>query len=39
MVLPSWETFQQQQTKQTDLQGQIQQKKDSIKQIDSVKKN
>lgn len=38
MVLPSWETFQQQQTKQTDLQGQIQQKKDSIKQIDNVKK-
>lgn len=38
MILPSWETFQQQQTKQTDLQGQIQQKKASIKQIDSVKK-
>ncbi|BAZ12117.1 hypothetical protein NIES4071_39450 [Calothrix sp. NIES-4071] len=38
MILPSWETFQQQQTKQTDLQSQIQQKKASIKQIDSVKK-
>jgi type IV pilus assembly protein PilO len=38
MVLPSWEIFQQQQAKQTDLQSQIQQKKDSIKQIDAVKK-
>ncbi|MBF2067958.1 MAG: pilus assembly protein PilO [Calothrix sp. C42_A2020_038] len=37
MVMPSWETFQQQQTKQTDLQGQIEQKKASIKQIDKVK--
>jgi type IV pilus assembly protein PilO len=39
MVLPLWETFQQQQTKQTDLQSQIEQKKASIKQIDSVKKD
>ncbi len=38
MVLPSWENFQQQQAKQTDLQSQIEQKKASIKQIDSVKK-
>lgn len=38
MVMPSWDNFQQQQTKQTDLQSQIEQKKASISQIDQVKK-
>ncbi|BAZ42923.1 hypothetical protein NIES4101_88930 [Calothrix sp. NIES-4101] len=37
LVMPSWETFQQQQAKQTDLQSQIDQKKASIQQIDKVK--
>jgi type IV pilus assembly protein PilO len=37
MVLPAWDTYQQQQAKATDLQGQIEQKKASIKQIDKVK--
>ncbi len=37
MVMPAWETFGQQQTKQTELQGQIDQKKASIQQIDKVK--
>jgi type IV pilus assembly protein PilO len=36
-VMPTWETFQQQQAKQTDLQTQIQDKKASISQIDKVK--
>ncbi|ARV61459.1 pilus assembly protein PilO [Nostocales cyanobacterium HT-58-2] len=36
-VMPQWETFQQQQTKQKELQEAINQKKASIKQIDKVK--
>lgn len=37
MVMPAWETYQQQQEKRTDLQGQVEQKKASITQIDKVK--
>lgn len=37
LVMPAWEIYQQQQAKQSDLQGQIEQKKASIKQIDKVK--
>lgn len=37
MVMPTWETFTQQQAKQTDLQTQIQQKKASIADIPKVK--
>ncbi len=37
LVMPAWETFQQQQAKRNELQGQIEQKKASIKQIDKVK--
>ena len=37
LVLPAWDNYQQQQVKQTDLQGQIDQAKASIKQIDKVK--
>ncbi|WP_414564065.1 MULTISPECIES: GspMb/PilO family protein [unclassified Anabaena] len=37
MVMPAWETYQQQQEKSNDLQGQIEQKKASIQQIDKVK--
>ncbi|AKG22434.1 hypothetical protein [Calothrix sp. 336/3] len=37
MLMPAWEAFQQQQAKQSDLQGQIDQKKSSLKQIDAVK--
>jgi type IV pilus assembly protein PilO len=37
LVMPSLETFQQQQKKQTDLQTEIEQKKASISQIDKVK--
>jgi type IV pilus assembly protein PilO len=36
-VMPAWESYQQQQTKASELQGQIDQKKASIKQIDQVK--
>ncbi|MBW4588082.1 type II secretion system protein M [Aetokthonos hydrillicola Thurmond2011] len=39
MILPAWEIYQQQQGKQNDLQGQIEQKKASIKQIDQVKQD
>jgi type IV pilus assembly protein PilO len=38
LVMPTWETFQQLEQKRTDLQGQIDQKKASINQIDIVKK-
>jgi len=37
MVMPAWESFQQQQTKANDLQAQVDQKKASLKQIDKVK--
>jgi type IV pilus assembly protein PilO len=37
MVMPAWEAFQQQQTKETELKGQIQQKQSSINQIGKVK--
>ncbi|WP_026730876.1 pilus assembly protein PilO [Fischerella sp. PCC 9605] len=37
LVMPAWETFQQQQAKQSELQGQIDQKKATIKQMDKVK--
>lgn len=37
MVMPAWESYQQQQTKVTELQGQIDQKNASINQIDKVK--
>lgn len=37
LAMPAWEEFQSKQAKQTDLQGQIQQKKASIAQIDDVK--
>jgi type IV pilus assembly protein PilO len=37
LVMPTWEAFQVQEAKRVDLQGQIQQKKASIKQIDKVK--
>ncbi|MFQ4146930.1 pilus assembly protein PilO [Chlorogloeopsis sp. ULAP02] len=37
LVMPAWESFQQQQAKQNDLQGQVEQKKSTIKQMDKVK--
>jgi type IV pilus assembly protein PilO len=37
LVMPAWESFQQQQSKQNELQGQINQKKIDIQQIDKVK--
>ncbi|RUR72967.1 pilus assembly protein PilO [Chlorogloeopsis fritschii PCC 9212] len=37
LVMPAWESFQQQQSKQNDLQGQVEQKKSTIKQMDKVK--
>ncbi|WP_017651273.1 hypothetical protein [Fortiea contorta] len=37
MVMPAWETFQQQQTKVNELQAQIDQKNASIREIDKVK--
>jgi type IV pilus assembly protein PilO len=37
LVMPAWDIYQQQQAKSSDLQGQIDQKKASIKQIDKVK--
>ena len=37
MLMPTWDTFVQQQAKQTDLQNQIQQKKASISEIPKVK--
>jgi type IV pilus assembly protein PilO len=37
LVMPAWDTFQQQQAKIQDLEGQIQQKNDSIQQIGKVK--
>ena len=37
MLMPAWDNFQQQQTKTTDLQGQINQKKASINKIPQVK--
>ncbi|MBD2778819.1 pilus assembly protein PilO [Iningainema tapete] len=39
MIMPAWETYQQQQAKQTSLQGEIEQKKANLKQIDKVKKD
>jgi type IV pilus assembly protein PilO len=37
LVMPAWESYQQKQTKSTEIQGQIDQKKASIKQIDKIK--
>jgi type IV pilus assembly protein PilO len=37
MLMPAWDTYQQQQAKETELQGQVDQKKASIKKIDQVK--
>ena len=37
LLMPAWESYQQQQAKTSELQGQIQQKKANIKQIDQVK--
>ncbi len=37
LIMPAWDSYQQQQSKQNDLQGQIDQRKASIKQIDKVK--
>jgi type IV pilus assembly protein PilO len=37
LIMPAWETYQQQQEKQNDLQGQIEQRKATIKQSDKVK--
>lgn len=37
LLMPAWESYQQQQAKSTELQGQIEQKKANIKQIDKVK--
>lgn len=37
LIMPTWETYQQQQGKQNDLQGQIEQRKVTIKQSDKVK--
>ncbi|MDM9380772.1 pilus assembly protein PilO [Chlorogloeopsis sp. ULAP01] len=37
LVMPAWESFQQQQAKQNDLQGQVEQKKSTIKQMGKVK--
>ncbi|MCC5617796.1 pilus assembly protein PilO [Nostoc sp. CHAB 5836] len=37
LVMPAWESYQQQQTKASELQGQIDQKKANVKQIDQVK--
>ncbi|KOP27584.1 pilus assembly protein PilO [Hapalosiphon sp. MRB220] len=39
LVMPAWDTFGQNQTKQSDLQGQVDQKKATIKQIDQVKQD
>jgi type IV pilus assembly protein PilO len=39
LIMPAWESFQQQQGKQNDLQGQIEQKKASLRQIDQVKQD
>ncbi|BAZ68953.1 MAG: pilus assembly protein PilO [Pelatocladus maniniholoensis HA4357-MV3] len=39
LVMPAWDTFGQNQDKQSDLQGQIDQKKATIKQIDQVKQD
>ncbi|MGF1938001.1 MAG: pilus assembly protein PilO [Nostoc sp. ChiQUE02] len=37
LLMPAWESYQQQQAKTSELQGQIEQKKANIKQIDKVK--
>ncbi|MEH2291453.1 pilus assembly protein PilO [Nostoc sp.] len=37
LLMPAWESYQQQQAKSSELQGQIEQKKANIKQIDQVK--
>ncbi|RAM52277.1 MAG: pilus assembly protein PilO, partial [Hapalosiphonaceae cyanobacterium JJU2] len=37
LVMPAWDTFGQNQNKQSELQGQVDQKKATIKQIDQVK--
>jgi len=39
LVMPAWDSYQQQQAKSGELQGQIEQKKATIKQIDQVKKD
>ncbi|MBE9005937.1 pilus assembly protein PilO [Fortiea sp. LEGE XX443] len=39
LVMPAWENYQQQQAKSGELQGQIDQKKAAIKQIDQVKQD
>ncbi|MBH8561468.1 pilus assembly protein PilO [Nostoc sp. CENA67] len=38
MVMPAWDNYQQQQVKSSELQGQLDQKRASIKQADKVKK-
>ncbi len=37
LLMPAWESYQQQQAKSSELQGQIEQKRANIKQIDKVK--
>lgn len=37
LLMPAWDTYQQQQAKESELQGQVEQKKASIKKIDQVK--
>ncbi|MEH2162665.1 MAG: pilus assembly protein PilO [Nostoc sp.] len=37
LLMPAWESYQQQQAKSSELQGQIEQKKANIKQIDKLK--
>ncbi|MCC5637225.1 pilus assembly protein PilO [Nostoc sp. CHAB 5844] len=39
LVMPAWDNYQQQQAKSGELQGQIEQKKATIKQIDQVKQD
>lgn len=39
MIMPAWNTYQEQQVKQENLQGEIAQKKATIKQIDKVKQD
>lgn len=39
LVLPAWDSYQQQQAKSSDLQGQIDQKRAAVKQIEQVKQD
>ncbi|MBU7583999.1 MAG: pilus assembly protein PilO [Nostoc sp. TH1S01] len=39
LVMPAWDTYQQQQAKSGELQGQIDQKKANLKQIEQIKKD